>query len=172
MTTPTDAPADSPVPDDVAEQSRSPLGPRAPFLRAIPMPIRLLLGYLIAVGAGAVIFTLVYQMVFEGSLDQLAKGTMLFFVLGLIFGLPYAIIGSLAFWHLMPRTAWNFMLTGTLCPVATIFLFSILTPGDALTAPQFLGISLVSLPSGPVAAYLYGAIGFGFGFGRWRIDDR
>lgn len=172
MNTPTEAPENPPVTGDVPEQSRPVLGPGAAFLRAIPMPIRLLLGYLIAVGAGAVIFTIIYQMVFDGGLDQLAKGTTLFFVLGLIFGLPYTILGSLAFWRLMPRTAWNFMLTGTFCPVATIFLFNILAPGGALTAPQFLGICLVSLPSGPVAAYLYGAIGFGFGFGRWRIDER
>ena len=34
-----------------------------------------------------------------------------------------------------------------------------------------LRIMLFTLPSGLVAAYLFGAIGLGYGFRRWRLND-
>lgn len=172
MTEPTDAPVNSPVTGDVPGQSRTPPEPRVPFVRAIPGPVRFVLGYVIAVSAGAVVFTVLFEAAFDGNFDQLDKQTILYFVLGLVFGLPYTILGSLAFHNILPRNAGSFMLTGTLCPVAAILLFDIVIrsfPGTPLTAAQLFGTCLVSLPSGLIAAYLYGAIGFGFGFGRWRI---
>jgi hypothetical protein len=56
MTEPIGASENPPVIGDVPGQSRTPLEPHASFLRTIPVPVRFVLGYVIAVGAGPIIF--------------------------------------------------------------------------------------------------------------------
>ena len=87
--------------------------------------------------------------------------------MGAIFGLPYTILGSLAFWFLLPRKAPVFLLIGTFCPLAALLTMDLIGGGSFWwwEAP----FVLLSLPAGLVAAYLYGAVGFAQGFGRWRF---
>lgn len=142
---------------------------------------RLIAGYLLAVVAGAVVFALVAHAVpdmpflpdpiKDDPILSLWQTAFMYFIFGLVFGIPYTILGSLAFWFLLRRCVLWFLVLGTLCPAAAILLmFSMM--GAVSADMQLAKLLLVTLPAGLAATYVYGAVGFGFGFGRWRADAR
>jgi hypothetical protein len=142
---------------------------------------RLVAGYILAVAAGAIVFALIAHAVpdmpllpdpvKDDPLLSLWQTAFMYFIFGLVFGIPYTILGSLAFWFLLRRRALWFLVLGTLCPAAAILLmFS--TMGAISADGRMAKLLLVTLPAGLAATYVYGAIGFGFGFGRWRADER
>lgn len=134
---------------------------------------RLVLGYALAIISGAIVLSLLLQLPADFENPHLPHSStttmelmMICATLGAIFGLPYAILGSLAFWFLLPRRAPIFLLIGAFCPIGallTMDLVSWSTPSWEKT------IILLSIPAGLVAAYFYGAVGFGRGFGQWRF---
>lgn len=135
-----------------------------------------MLGYLIAVAAGAVLLSAVRYFEDAGALtvDLKAAGAAIWntasviFFMGLVFGLPYTIFGALLFRFVLPRNWITFMVVGTLCPTFAIFTLD-LASGNFLWEAGKLELLLMTLPAGLVATYLFGAIGFGQGFRRWRF---
>jgi hypothetical protein len=134
---------------------------------------RLVLGYVLAIGAGSIVFALLLQLPpdFENphlphSATTTAQLMVACFVLGGIFGLPYTILGSLGFWFLLPRRTPIFLLIGAFCPLAALFTLELFSGG---TLRWETTVSLLSLPAGLVATYFYGAVGFGRGLRRWRF---
>ena len=143
---------------------------------------RLVLGYALAVATGAIVLTLLLQLSPDFETPHLPHSStsalelmMICAVLGAIFGLPYATLGSLAFWFLLPRKAPVFLLIGTFCPIGALLTMElILGSATWLYAPMVLlnlpaPIVLFSLPAGLIAAYVYGAVGFGQGLRHWRF---
>lgn len=139
---------------------------------------RFIAGYVLAVAVGSIVFAVVAYLVPDmpllpdpiendiiGSIGQIA---LMYFILGAVFAIPYTVLGSLAFWFWLPRRPYLFLALGTLCPAAAIILmFSMI--GGLLMEWRMLKLLLVTLPAGLAATYVYGAIGFGWGFGRWRL---
>jgi len=139
---------------------------------------RFVAGYVLAVAFGAIVFAVLAHLVPEmpllpdpiendllGSIGQIA---LMYFIFGTVFAIPYTVLGSLAFWFWLPRKPYWFLALGTLCPAAAIILmFSVI--GGLLMEWRMLKLLLVTLPAGLAASYVYGAIGFGWGFGRWRL---
>lgn len=135
---------------------------------------RFVAGYILAVGAGAIVFALLLQLPphfeaphFPHSSTSILELMILCFVLGAIFGLPYTILGSLTFRFLLPRKTPVFLLIGIFCPMGALLTMDLIGRGSFWwwEAP----FVLLSLPAGLIAAYVYGAVGFGQGFGRWRF---
>jgi len=151
--------------------------PRRPLLRML----RLVLGYVLAILAGSIIFGLLFPYAVPDALppqtvaqwfDDTTSVIAATFVFGFVFGLPYTILGLFAFHKVLPRTMPAFLLVGTLCPSAAIVTMGLALGGithwiDA----EKLRIMIFTLPSGLAAAYLFGAVGLGYGFGRWRMND-
>jgi hypothetical protein len=134
---------------------------------------RLVLGYVLAIGAGSVVFALLLQLPpdFENphlphSATTTVQLMVVCFVLGGIFGLPYTILGSLGFWFLLPRRTPIFLVIGAFCPLAALQTLELFSGG---TLRWEITVTLLSIPAGLIAAYFYGAVGFGRGFGRWRF---
>ena len=143
---------------------------------------RFVAGYILAVAVGAILFSIMTYLVGAGRapdapqvefaevLDRIWGGFVMSFVLGLLFGLPYTIIGSLLFRFALPRNAMSFMITGTLCPIVAIFTMGAFLGGTFWWGPEMVKMFFQTLPSGLTATYLFGAIGFGLGFRRWRFQ--
>lgn len=138
---------------------------------------RFVAGYLAAVAAGAIVFAAVAHVVpampylpdpIEGDpLLSVGQTTFMYFVLGLVFGIPYTIVGSIAVKLWLPSTQLSFLAVGMLCPASAVLLvFSML--GGVSVDWKMLELLLVTLPAGLAAAYIFGAVGFGRGFARWR----
>jgi hypothetical protein len=159
----------------------SPAPPAKTVLGVAGTVLRFIAGYIIAVAVGAVLFSIITYLLGAGrapdappveiaeALDRMWGGFVMFFVLGLLFGLPYTIIGSLLFKFVLPRNAMSFMITGTLCPVVAIFTMGAFLGGTFWWGPEMLAMFFQTLPSGLAATYLFGAIGFGLGFRHWRF---
>lgn len=140
--------------------------------------LRLVFGYLVAVAAAALVFAVLLQWLpsFHGPhtphggttdmFEKIMELAIMCFVLGAMFGLPYTILGSIAFWYFLPRKAFLFFIIGAFCPTAAMLTMELI-----LSARLWWETPLVlcSLPAGLVAAYFYGAIGFARGFGRWSF---
>jgi len=144
-----------------------------PVGRYIWVALRLLLGYVLAIAAGSVVFALLLQLPSDvespytpHSATTTAQLMVACFVLGGIFGLPYTILGSLGFWFLLPRRTPVFLVIGAFCPLAALFTLELFSGGSLRWETT---VSLLSLPAGLAATYFYGAVGFGQGFGRWRF---
>ncbi len=141
--------------------------------------LRFVVGYGLAVGTGAIAFAIVAHLIpdtapllpLDGQSDVVGSiiGTaFVYFFYGLIFGIPYTVLGSLVFQFCLPRTMAWFLAVGALCPaVAILLMFS--TLGDVTFDLLTLKLLLATLPAGLVAAYMFGAVGFARGFGRWRF---
>jgi hypothetical protein len=139
---------------------------------------RLVVGYVLAIGTGAIVFSLTAHIagavpflpdpIEHYPLRTIGQTAFLYFVLGSVFGIPYTLFGTLAFWFWLPRKTLWFLAIGTLCPAAALLLFFSMAGG--ITFSKMLKLLLVTLPAGLAAAYVYGAIGFGRGFGRWRWE--
>lgn len=153
---------------------------QAPNKPAMPFRLlRLVLGYIIAVAAGSILFALVFPIAvpdvpaphsFEEWLNSTLGMVVTTFVLGFPFGLPYTLLGLIAFRSVLPRTMPVFLAVGALCPAAAIATLGLVFGLRGWFNAEKFWIMVFSLPSGLVAAYLFGAIGLGFGFRRWRID--
>jgi hypothetical protein len=139
---------------------------------------RLTLGYVVAVAGGSIVFALLFplavpDMLPPHSVEEWFNGTfgmtITTFVLGFLFGLPYTILGLLAFRSVLTRSMPVFLLVGTLCPSAAIATMGLLLGLHGWFNVEKIRIMIFSMPAGLVAAYLFGAIGFGQGFGRWRF---
>jgi hypothetical protein len=147
-----------------------------PFQRMM----HLILGYVLAVAAGSIIFALLFPLAVpdvptSNSLEEWWNGMLgmvvATFVMGFLFGLPYTVLGIVAFRYLLPRTMLVFLVVGSLCPSAAIVTMSLAFSGPTKWIDgEWLRIIIFTLPSGLIAAYLFGAIGLGYGFGKWRPD--
>lgn len=139
---------------------------------------RFVTGYILAVAVGAIVFAVVAHLVPDMPLlpdpienDRLAsigQVALMYFILGAVFAIPYTVLGSLVFWFWMPRKPYWFLVVGTLCPAAAIILMLSMI-GGVWSDWRMLKLLVVTLPAGLAATYVYGAIGFGWGFGRWRL---
>jgi hypothetical protein len=139
---------------------------------------RFVAGYVLAVGIGAIVFAVLAHVVPDLPLQPdpvegdpwltISQTSLMYFILGLVFGIPYTVLGSLAFRFWLPRTTLTFLAHGMLCPAAAILLTLSLLGGISFDW-RMLKLLLVTLPAGLTAAYVFGAIGFGRGFGRWRF---
>lgn len=160
-----------------------PRGPEAPGRRMsagdyLFVAGRFFAGYVLAVGVGAIVFAVIAYLVPDMPLQPdpierdpfrtIGQTAFMYFIFGLFFGIPYTLLGSLGFWFWTRRSTALFLLIGTLCPAAAILLmFSML--GAISTDWRMLKLLLSTLPAGLAATYVFGAIGFGQGFGRWRF---
>jgi hypothetical protein len=163
---------------EMLEASPSPAPASRPglLLRAL----RLVVGYILAVAAGSVIFALLFPLAVPDALpphtakewfDGTFSVAITTFILGFLFGVPYTVLGLLAFRTFLPNTMPVFLIVGALCPSAAILTLGVLLGGlTGWIDAEKLRIMIFSLPSGLLGAYLFGAIGFGYGFGRWRFD--
>jgi hypothetical protein len=151
----------------------------SPLARYVLNAARLLVGYILAVAAGSLVgaitgalvpgFTFMPDPTDAGLLADIFNTAFMYFILGTIFGLPYALVGTIIFWRWLPKSALLFLAIGMLCPSTAIFLTLYFIDGlRAFSAPVFTFMAL-TMPAGLVAAYVYGAIGMGYGFGRWRL---
>jgi hypothetical protein len=157
----------------------TPPSPARTWLRYLGLAARFVAGYLIAVAAGAIIFAAIADFVLPGAVNppqrsfaewlaSTANASVSFFLLGTIFGIPYTLIGLVLFRYLLPRNMATFLIVGALCPGAAIFTLGLVLGGRIWIDPEMVRMTVVTLPSGLAAAYLFGAIGLGYGFGRWR----
>lgn len=139
---------------------------------------QLLLGYILAITSGSIVFATLLQLVpgsgasstqqlsAAGHVEKIIELATLCFIMGGVFGVPYTVLGSLAFWFLLPRKAAIFFLIGVFCPMAAFVTMGFfLDSGLWGDIPFFL----LTLPAGLIATYFYGAVGFGQGLGRWRF---
>jgi hypothetical protein len=135
---------------------------------------RFVLGYALAIISGAIALPLLLQLQasFENphlphSSTSTTELMIVSAILGAIFAPPYTILGSLAFWYLLPRRTLVFLLIGAFCPLGALLTMDLVF----WNRPSWdMAIILSSIPAGLVAAYFYGAVGFGQGFGRWRFQ--
>lgn len=154
--------------------------PMQSSLRLLNLAGRFVLGYVVAIAAGTFLFSLVECLFPDGSLvdpaadvSQLARQMWQLCVVGFVFGgvfaLPYTIVGALVFRFLLPRNWIVFMIVGILCPTIALMTLNILLGGGASITDGLARMAWTSLPAGIIATYLFGAIGFGLGFGKWRF---
>jgi hypothetical protein len=154
--------------------------PARTWLRYLGLAARFVVGYLIAVAAGAIVFAVIADFVLPGAasppqrsfaewLTSTANASAMFFLLGSVFGVPYTLIGLVLFRFLLPRDMATFLIVGALCPGAAIFTVGLVLGGQVWIDPEIVRMTIVTLPSGLAAAYLFGAIGLGYGFGAWRM---
>jgi hypothetical protein len=142
---------------------------------------RFVLGYVAAIGVGALLFALVECFFPEGfpfekpptALDAIARQIWEIWVFGFVFGgisaVPYTIVGALVFRFLLPQHWIAFMIAGMLCPMIAIMTLNVFLGGGMSVTSGLAHVVWTTLPAGVVATYLFGAIGFGLGFGRWRF---
>lgn len=140
---------------------------------------RLLFGYLLAVAVGAVMFVALVHVAGGteyqpdstglGLRQDLGMNVAFYFVTGALFGLPYTVAGTIAFVLWLPKSKSIFLLLGSLCPAAAAFLTMVAVGYLHVVNAAFLTFVLLTVPAGLAAAYVYGAIGMGWGFGRWRF---
>lgn len=153
--------------------------PARTWLRYLSLAARFVAGYLIAVAAGAVIFAVIADFVLPGAASPPQRGfaewlaitanaSVMFFLLGSVFGIPYTLIGLVLFRFVLPRNTATFLIVGALCPGAAIFTVGLVLGGKVWIDPEIVRMTVFTLPSGLAAAYLFGAIGLGYGFGLWR----
>ena len=70
----------------------------------------------------------------------------------------------------MPRSMRVFLLVGMLCPTASALLMMTMFDALSFIDRQFVIFLLLTFPAGFAAAYVFGATGMGWGFGRWRFS--
>ena len=141
--------------------------------------LRLILGYLLAVATGAVLFVATVHVVGGteyqpdstglGLAPDLLMNALFYFVTGALFGLPYTVAGTLAFVLWLPKSKTLFLLLGMLCPAAAAFLTMAAVGFLQVVNTAFLSFVLLTFPAGLAAAYIFGVIGMGWGFRRWRF---
>jgi len=141
---------------------------------------RMIIGYVIAVAGGAIVFSLLNflspyspdKWMFEqeggNDLQTIAATSAICFELGLVFGLPYTALVALAMRYAPPISPRVFLVIGMLCPAAAMLTLMVIS-GSSREMSYLLPYVVISLPAGLFAAYLFGAIGFGLGFRRWRF---
>ena len=128
---------------------------------------RLLLGYVAAVAAGAILFSAIIEWSSSTgtSAGKFAELAVICFVLGLMFALPYTVAACLALKFLLPRNRLVFMIVGTLCPAATIFTAQFVFDATLWPTRETVKILLMTIPVGLAATWIFGAVGLG----RWRF---
>jgi hypothetical protein len=136
---------------------------------------RFVAGYLVAVALGAILFVLTTAVLFSwGAMPQagalMANAALEYFMFGAVLGIPYAVVGTIAFRFWLPRTQTVFLLLGMFCPASAALLLMAFGGGLRWIDWQFFVILALTTPAGLAAAYVYGAIGMGYGFGRWRFE--
>jgi hypothetical protein len=144
---------------------------------------RLSLGYILAISAGIIVYFIEIFAIEAFSEHHIPKISFsdidhfsFFFTFAAPFALPFTIVASLALHFLAPRRILPFLIVGSFCPIVAWTIASnmminihkghsdwLLALGDAFSESHML-----VLP-GLLAAYFYGAIGFGYGFRRWKI---
>ena len=139
---------------------------------------RHVLGYLLAVSAGSVIFAVIANVLPSvvyrpdpdpsGLIASIREAALMYSMLGTVFGIPYTVLGTVAFRLWLPRTRPVFLLVGMLCPAVAALLTMLTVGGIRWVDWDFLLFLALTLPAGLAAAYIFGAIGLGYGFGRWR----
>jgi hypothetical protein len=141
--------------------------------------LRLLFGYLAAVLTGAVVFMLTIATSGRTGLGpdstdlgltaDVLLNVAFYAYIGGVFGLPYTILATIAFVRWLPRSMPLFLLLGALCPMVSVLLTMAALDVLWYLDTQFVTVLLLTLPAGLAAAYVLGALGMGWGFGRWRF---
>lgn len=141
--------------------------------------LRLLFGYLLAVASGVIVFMATLPLAggtgFRpdetglGLVSDVLMNASFYFVVGALFGLPYTVVGTTIFLRWLPKSRPVFLLVGMLCPAAAALLTMAAMNALQFVNGEFLFFMLLTLPAGLAAAYVFGAIGMGWGFGRWRF---
>jgi hypothetical protein len=142
---------------------------------------RFLLGYIVAIAAGALVFALVESVFPDGVIvnasddinvlsRQIWQLWVFCFIFGGVFALPYTVVGALVFKFLLPHNWIVFTIVGVLCPTIAIMTLNVFLGGGWPISSDLPQMALASLPAGIVATYLFGAISFGLGFRRWRFS--
>jgi hypothetical protein len=141
--------------------------------------LRLLFGYVLGVSAGVVVFMATLPLaggtIFRpdetglGPIADILLNAAFYFYIGAVFGLPYAIIATIVFMRWLPRSMPLFLLLGALCPTASVLLMLTAIDGWWLLDRQLVTFLTLTLPAGLAAAYVFGAIGMGWGFRQWRF---
>lgn len=150
------------------------------YARLLGLGARALVGYILAVAAGALIFAVIGDFVLPGIGNSLSTSVtdwiartidnaIVFFTLGAVFAIPYTIAGVAAWYYLLPRNRAGFLALGAFCPAAAILTLGIVMDGTLWLSPELVRMIVVTIPSGLAAAYIFGAIAMGHGFGRWRL---
>ena len=139
--------------------------------------IRVILGYLAAVATGYCVFLFLLHVwpgiPFEPLqtyylVDHTPYPHLVRFLAGAVYGIPYTTLGVLAVKKLLPRNMVAFLLVGMFCPTSALALVLAIS-GMTTLLDDAAGIFLLTLPAGLAAAYVFGAIGMGYGFGRWSF---
>jgi hypothetical protein len=151
-----------------------------PAAKWMTVVIRLTLGYLAAVATGTLIFA-IFMHIWPGwaSITLLPRQThyfivktrdliLAYFVCGTVLGFPYTALGTFAFNRHLPKNMITFLIVGALCPASAIVLYFLMF-GKIHWLAYLLGVVGLSLPAGFAAAYVFGAIGMGYGFRHWRF---
>ena len=164
--------------EEMLEPGLSPSRANAGWTGYLLIAGRFVAGYILAVGVGAIVFAILAHIVpampmlpdpIENDLLlTIGQTAFMYFLFGVVFGIPYTLLGSLVFWFWLPRRTWYFLALGALCPAAAVMLMLSMVGGISFDW-KMLEFLLITLPAGLAAAYVYGAIGFGWGFGRWRF---
>lgn len=140
----------------------------------------MLFGYLLGVAAGVVVFMATLPLaggtIFRpdgtglGPIADILMNAAFYFCIGSLFGLPYTVLGTVVFFKWMPRSMRVFLLVGMLCPTASALLMMTMFDALSFIDRQFVIFLLLTFPAGFAAAYVFGATGMGWGFGRWRFS--
>ena len=129
----------------------------------------LFLGYCVVIIAGAFFYAFLLNAY---DLTRLSKdpfaGFVQYFLFAVIYGsflgLPYTIIGSIIVRFVLPQKMFIFLFVGMFCPASALLLLF----GESIDN-EGRHMLVLSFPPGLLSAYLYGAIGFGYGFKRWKL---
>ena len=125
--------------------------------------VRLLLGYVAAVAAGAILFSALveWNSSTSASASKFVELAIICFVLGLMFALPYTVAACLALKFILPRNAVVFTAVGMLCPAAAIFTAQFVFDSTIWPTRETLKILLMTIPVGLAATWIFGAVGLG-----------
>lgn len=160
-------------------ESALPTSPSNAWRRHVVVASRVALGYLIAVAVGALVFATLSYLIplviyptppaLLEVVRRIANAARILFLLGVVFGIPYTVLGTVLFKLWLPKRMLVFLMLGTICPAISAMLTLVLLHGSIPIDLEFARFVILSLPAGLAAAYLYGAIGLGYGFRRWRF---
>jgi hypothetical protein len=131
---------------------------------------RICVGYILAVVTGGITFAAILALFSVRTSGIFYDVLLMSIVFGLLYRLPYTALGWLAFRYVFPRNTLTFLLIGMFCPLSALMLFT-----HPLQVSYFVMTSVpvvisATMFSGLCAAYIFGAIGLGYGFGRWKLD--
>lgn len=127
----------------------------------------LMLAYVLAVTSGSIVYSLTLCMVAQFLMHRADAWGYFFLVVfasfaaGTVFGIPYTVAFTLMVRKCRLYGKIVFIFIGMFGPSTAILLLMQEVSRDTVQ------MMFLSLPAGIVSAWIYGAIGFGFGFRSW-----